>query len=1550
MAAQAAAIAHGRTLNPSLSFPRGDLTEDSGGSGAEGRARKKFQKANASENEHPLPLRKSGISVPNRIPSDYNSSLAGRRRLSTNRDQKAAPLGPRPLDRSPSKSIHNTANATSNNATTRSFLPTSTSEPFFGQPGKASNPRFSFGQSQTSSNNRTESGCFDFLPKVNFDDFHARITSDEAKLSESGHGSGGKIDGESTVIPTRISVDNERQPDIAEAPITRTSSLIRRLSNGRRKASQSSADSATMPPPGVLSVRTRRQSQFPASAPGNPAARPPRKSVGPGLITASFEAKGEQLDAINATVGGVPPNLGINGSLGKASRRGILGPSVSVEEVPRISTTARNLKTKSLQPTVKSGQEHLLPPSRTPDHSTGSSIHNARSPGRSPGQRTQTPSSSGGKRQSTAHTHHVGGLGARTISPTDARRLRRLSTMQNPPPMPQTPSASMPDLPLPDTVSDARAASRSPAMLFRKSITPSSARNTPETSRKSLHSGLSLSSSSSFNSLRASNTTLQPRASHLLSTSRLPTPKPRNVHSAAGGHEEEEVPPVPAIPKAYESPKDQVDEPFFSNQKPLPAPMEDDPWSFSMVEPATAPRPTAFDTFRSERVFSEQHGDKSSVRHKRGLTIGTGSEADKPATYHPVNKKSLQPSRLPPLNLLPLGTPTAARIASFPAPSQEVDRRQATPPPKRNYTKTPSTPMTASKATFFSKHRPEDEDFAVKSHFRSSSSHYNLRPTTGDFFNCVTSTGMPLSKVRDSQRQVATPFASASLPKEDDDFDQLRSRPSGESKHTEASIEYNDFNLTGTSSHAPAKKDPPSAHTSTSTEYETASSGASSLRRKLSMSWKRSSSKASHLQPQQPAKDEMAPLPPKHNDMPPPRLPASATWSGPIPSSPASSARPRASLESGRRKSSATTLLNNADQERTNGHKPNGVPNTQSSNQPEHPPPASRSTSSSVLAPVHRMLGTKPSSHPLKQRHGEPLPDRDDLAADEEMKKLASRRKDHEIAARELDELKRRAKPMQRVSPSQALDMVNLNIFERGEIIDYKEIYFCGTKTAKKHVGDLSQQAQNFGYDDERGDYNICLGDHIAYRYEVVDVLGKGSFGQVVRCVDHKTGGLVAVKIIRNKKRFHQQALVEVNILQKLKDWDPESKHSMISFTQSFYFRGHLCISTELLGINLYEFIKAHDFRGFSLRLIRRFTRQLLSSLVLLQSKRVIHCDLKPENILLAHPLKADIKVIDFGSSCFVDEKVYTYIQSRFYRSPEVILGCSYGLGIDMWSLGCILAELLTGYPIFPGENEQEQLACIMEIFGPPEKHLIEKSSRKKLFFDSMGKPRITVSSKGRRRRPSSKTLAQALKCEDEAFVDFVARCLRWDPERRMTPDEAVLHEFVTGVKRPVRDRLTSRTATGTNLNGAGTADGRPSPMKRVNTTQATPGTQRVRPLPEAPVTSLRNLGPTERRDVSSTNASPVKGQVKRRETVHGNALQTQPTVGVKRTSGGNPVAAGGVNGVTNGVGGVGSGTSGLPRATAAGRSFGARQPSDMASAAAVAVSQRRIGQVEARY
>ena len=96
-------------------------------------------------------------------------------------------------------------------------------------------------------------------------------------------------------------------------------------------------------------------------------------------------------------------------------------------------------------------------------------------------------------------------------------------------------------------------------------------------------------------------------------------------------------------------------------------------------------------------------------------------------------------------------------------------------------------------------------------------------------------------------------------------------------------------------------------------------------------------------------------------------------------------------------------------------------------------------------------------------------------------------------------------------------------------------------------------------------------------------------------------------------------------------------------------------------------------------------------------------------------------QVIDFGSSCYEHQRVYTYIQSRFYRAPEVILGARYGMPIDMWSLGCILAELLTGYPLLPGEDEADQLSCIIELLGMPPQKLLDQSKRAKNFISSKG-------------------------------------------------------------------------------------------------------------------------------------------------------------------------------------------------------------------------------------
>jgi serine/threonine protein kinase len=351
------------------------------------------------------------------------------------------------------------------------------------------------------------------------------------------------------------------------------------------------------------------------------------------------------------------------------------------------------------------------------------------------------------------------------------------------------------------------------------------------------------------------------------------------------------------------------------------------------------------------------------------------------------------------------------------------------------------------------------------------------------------------------------------------------------------------------------------------------------------------------------------------------------------------------------------------------------------------------------------------------------------------------------------------------------LFMHRMSNFEQAEILGYAEIYYLGLVVERK------EQVKSQVFDDDRGDYKIIIGDHVSYRYEILQVLGRGSFGQVVKAFDHKSKQELALKIIRNKSRFHEQALIEVKILKYLKERDPNDHHCIVHLSDYFSFRKHMCITFELLSMNLYEFLKLNSFQGLSPSLIKRFASQMLEALVLLNKHKVIHCDLKPENILLKSEKHSSLKVIDFGSSCFYEQRIYTYIQSRFYRAPEIILGISYNTSIDMWSFGCILVELFTGYPVFPGESEAEQIQCMMEVLGLPPSSLLDRATRKKLFFDG-DHPKITPNSRGKVRFPGKKPLKDLLRKADSLFLQLVMACLEWDPSRRLTPEEAKEHEW----------------------------------------------------------------------------------------------------------------------------------------------------------------------------
>ncbi|KAJ8258976.1 hypothetical protein COCON_G00179880 [Conger conger] len=370
------------------------------------------------------------------------------------------------------------------------------------------------------------------------------------------------------------------------------------------------------------------------------------------------------------------------------------------------------------------------------------------------------------------------------------------------------------------------------------------------------------------------------------------------------------------------------------------------------------------------------------------------------------------------------------------------------------------------------------------------------------------------------------------------------------------------------------------------------------------------------------------------------------------------------------------------------------------------------------------------------------------------------------------------------MSPEVALKhfFQSLTSLEQKEILDFPDIWYLGLWAERKRGEEIPVDSKENSsvYDDAKFVYIPVLHDHIVYRYEILEKLGQGSFGLVLKCLDHKTKEQVALKIIHNQKSANRMALRELEILDVIRKEDSENCYNVIHMKEHMTFRNHICIVFELQGMDLYKLIRNNNFHGFTLFQTHHYAVALVTSLQMLHRKQIIHCDLKPENILLSEKKHGNIKLADFGCSFYEHQKGYTYVQTRFYRAPEVILGIPYGTAIDMWSLGCILAELNTGYPLFCGTNEVDQLACIMEVLGMPPDDIVQLAPRNKAFFDSEGQPKNLT-----RRPPNSRDLASVLKNVDSLFLDFMKRCLVWDPAERMTAEEAAQHPWLLKGKVP---------------------------------------------------------------------------------------------------------------------------------------------------------------------
>jgi len=365
----------------------------------------------------------------------------------------------------------------------------------------------------------------------------------------------------------------------------------------------------------------------------------------------------------------------------------------------------------------------------------------------------------------------------------------------------------------------------------------------------------------------------------------------------------------------------------------------------------------------------------------------------------------------------------------------------------------------------------------------------------------------------------------------------------------------------------------------------------------------------------------------------------------------------------------------------------------------------------------------------------------------------------------------------------------------------------------------------NDGYDDISHDYILQGNELFGERYILKDRVGQGSFGQVVCAYDQETRKEVAIKIIKSRRPFMLQAQTEIELLTLMAEEDRYDRCNIVRLLHKFIFRNHQCLVFEILSYNLYELLKNTRFRGVSLNLIRKFSKQILKSLEFLASPEVniIHCDLKPENILLRHPKRSAIKLIDFGSSCIATKKTYTYIQSRFYRSPEILMGLPYDQKIDVWSLGCVLVEMHTGQPLFGGVDQADQMCRIVDVLGMPPLEMLEASPQKNRsqffeFIEADSQAPIPtdcdtscireredgsgyyILKRANRDTPPSRDLSEILgvyeggpsgrrlgepgHSEDVylSFLDFISMMLRYLPRERVSAEEALSHIFITSL------------------------------------------------------------------------------------------------------------------------------------------------------------------------
>lgn len=367
-----------------------------------------------------------------------------------------------------------------------------------------------------------------------------------------------------------------------------------------------------------------------------------------------------------------------------------------------------------------------------------------------------------------------------------------------------------------------------------------------------------------------------------------------------------------------------------------------------------------------------------------------------------------------------------------------------------------------------------------------------------------------------------------------------------------------------------------------------------------------------------------------------------------------------------------------------------------------------------------------------------------------------------------------------------------LTKYETYEIkYNYKidDIYYLGIDKTKKTENYCKYK--EYIFTDYNYNYILVKNDHISYRYSITKRLGSGSFGNAILCYDYKDEIDKVLKIIKNKKVYNSVINNEINILKYIQNVKQsehiETQNIIINFYENIKFRNHNILIFEYYNLNLYKALYKGNCTGFTIDKCKSITYDLVLGLTFLHKHKIIHKDLKPENIVFSQD-NSRVIIIDFGLSQFEydNEKDNNfYIQSRYYRAPEVICFIDKSIPIDIWSLGCIMYEMYVGKPLFAGKNNTEMINYFISVMGMPSKKYIKYNKIYKYFssYDYTVNKHTLINGKILEHKSRGFPNIVFLKNNDnlstvDYYKDLCNACLTWEINDRILTNDLLNHDL----------------------------------------------------------------------------------------------------------------------------------------------------------------------------